>query len=181
MTRTKSTYLALVAILLSPMAALADLITYTGGALSDGSYVTAEVELTGTAEGVYDLYGGDLISFMLNVYDATDNLLLTFTDADLYYDFFNSFVHIDAGGQLDEWWIFSQTVTESFAYTVNSTGQYITNCCEPYAYDEWWDGADGAAFGRPSGTWQQVPEPGTLALLTIGLFGMGLARRRRKV
>ena len=28
---------------------------------------------------------------------------------------------------------------------------------------------------------EQVPEPGTLALLGIGLFGMGLARRRKKV
>jgi len=27
---------------------------------------------------------------------------------------------------------------------------------------------------------QAVPEPGTLALLSIGLFGVGLARRRAK-
>lgn len=40
----------------------------------------------------------------------------------------------------------------------------------------------GSAYDY-KGVWlyHQVPEPGTLALLGIGLFGMGLARRRQKV
>ena len=36
---------------------------------------------------------------------------------------------------------------------------------------------DNLIFGTPS----VVPEPGTLALLGIGLFGMGLARRRKQI
>ena len=46
------------------------------------------------------------------------------------------------------------------------------------------DSSTAAGFGYDAFTFDvvaSVPEPGTLALLGIGLFGMGLARRRRKV
>lgn len=43
------------------------------------------------------------------------------------------------------------------------------------------DGVEDTQVFAQLKTLTQVPEPGTLALLGIGLFGMGLARRRKKV
>lgn len=156
MTRTKSTYLALVAVLLSPMAANADPIIIS---TSIGDYEVEVIE--GPTADLTDI-------FQEQVWYDNEALALEFA----------GLVLKDLG-------------PVNLPYVGFSDGPYfvwnIDFAAESFTAGGYWFDVgvfnfsyDFGEFAYATAKKVSVPEPGTLALLGIGLLGMGATRRRKK-
>jgi hypothetical protein len=207
MTKTKSTYLALLAVLLSPMAANAGLIQIGIGGFSGGETVETYgldqtfVPVDGvTFSGVLHNFTVLALPSLDAVIDSgpgnTNNITVANIEGDatgilsLLFPGLQSRVGfgfaLSAGGS---------AVIELFDVSNISLGSITLLGVPDPSFAGGFLGVESSTlfsraevsflspgrFAFDNLRFENVPEPGTLALLGIGLFGMGLARRRRKV
>jgi len=163
MKRTKNTYLALVAVLLSPMAVNADIIQIEI-VPSDGAWFT----MTG--------------SFNFDAATSTYSNLTVNITGDLGPFHFNDTACESCPMSGSSIGLIDPTLSLTYFlsdFSVTWGGGRLTAIFRGNSFDL--DEPNGRIDGTYSLVAASVPEPGTLALFGLGLAAMGLSRRRKKI
>lgn len=164
MTRIRSTYLAFVAVLLSPMMANADPIAFDidFGADGFGGFFIDSADLALIPEsGVY--FGTGVFGFTATV----GGILFDIMDS--------SGTFAASNGQISG---VTGLTSGLFSSSTTAGAQLITNTCSGIPCVSSYIDATGAEYSLDYTVSRSVPEPGTLALFGIGLLALGLTRRR---
>jgi len=194
MTRTKSTYLALLAVLLSPMAANADLIlnitnSGSGNTLWEMTGSTTAIGDQSSANGFWPQFEGltavNTSLGCINIVSGSGTLSTTTSGTRNLND---ACVYANSGASD----YITPRTSSAFAWSIGDTLTWSGNMVVAAAYSVFNPGTYVTQQSIYQGAVPQfsrvvvnigpvsVPEPGTLALFGIGLFGVGLTRRRKK-
>ena len=174
MKKTKRIYLALLAVLLSPMAANADYVYVGSWIVGDGPVWTSNPDVYSGQDAAAFLFGGLASDYAISTIDSSVANINFLTFLDGYGDLSllaspaaQNYSLSSNGGGYDAYPSFS-------AYVLDHT------CGNRYSDPSAGCSGDGTQYVNYAFR-MEVPEPGTLALLGLGLAGMGMTRRKKKV